>query len=101
MPLDVDIQKDDGGYRVLLQGDLDLHSAPPLRESLLVALSEERSVTLDLAEVGYMDSSGVALLIFLKQESVKKSTPFCIENLSVPASAVLRALSLESLFGID
>jgi anti-anti-sigma factor len=54
----------DSGINVALEGELDLATAPPLREQLseLVAMGWI-DITVDLAELQYIDSTGLSLLI--------------------------------------
>jgi anti-sigma B factor antagonist len=49
-----------------LRGRVDIESSPDLREGLLALLetqSSQGTITIDLAEVSYLDTSGVATLI--------------------------------------
>ena len=49
---------------VTLQGDLDAHSAPALGDVLLAAAEcQEYPVVVDLAGVGFIDSSGLTVLL--------------------------------------
>lgn len=54
-----------------LTGEIDLHSSGPLREELRACADECTPVVLlDFKRVGYIDSSGLAILIeYLKQAS--------------------------------
>jgi anti-anti-sigma factor len=53
------------GKTVLMpQGDVDLSSAPQLRMALTPALESENSrVLIDLSGVGFMDSTGVGVMV--------------------------------------
>ncbi len=59
-----EIRRSDGATVVVLSGDVDLHHSPDLHAEL-VELAGERPprLLLDLAEVPYMDSSGVGTLV--------------------------------------
>lgn len=51
---------------IYLQGRVDIESSPDLRDHLLAVLREPsplETITIDLKEVSYMDTSGVATLI--------------------------------------
>jgi anti-anti-sigma factor len=54
-----------GGYTIVaLRGDLDIASAPGLREQLLTLLRRAASrLIIDLCAVGYADASGLAVLV--------------------------------------
>lgn len=59
---------EEGGERVLLiSGDVDLQTAPQLRERILAAALEGTSVVLDLRGVRFMDSPGLGTVIYCHQ----------------------------------
>lgn len=49
--------------RLRLTGELDLFSAPLVKRRLAQLRAENRAVRLDLSDLGFMDSSGIHLLI--------------------------------------
>lgn len=55
------IQRESGGNRVIVRGELDMSTADTFREQLLHALADDE-VILDLSELRFMDSSGVAAI---------------------------------------
>ncbi len=55
--------------RLRLSGELDLASAPRLRERLDELRQQRRPVVLDLSELEFMDSSGLHLMIDELQEA--------------------------------
>ena len=55
------IQSRSKGNRMILRGELDISTADTFREQLLHALAEGE-VVLDLSELRFMDSSGVAAI---------------------------------------
>ncbi|MFE0176035.1 STAS domain-containing protein [Streptomyces sp. NPDC059002] len=66
VPLHVDVVAGLDPALVRVRGDLDVESAPVLRCAL--ASLPHRSVEVDLAEVGFIDSSGInALLVHLRE----------------------------------
>lgn len=53
-----------GRYEVYVHGELDLSTAPQLREALMGLASEQGAVvTVDLAGVTFVDSTGLTVLI--------------------------------------
>jgi len=61
----------DGCAIVALRGDLDIVSAPPLREELLTLLRPEASrLIVDLSAVRYADASGIAVLVGSRRRAV-------------------------------
>jgi len=54
----------DGCAIAVLRGELDIVSAPALREEILALLRPESSrLIIDLSDVGYADASGIAVLV--------------------------------------
>ncbi len=54
----------DDGYYIALEGEVDLSHSPALRNELMqVTSNQPKQLVVDLADVTYMDSSGVATLV--------------------------------------
>src|SRR4051794_30564830 len=63
---DLEITEDelpDGARRVALRGELDMVTAPPVRERLTELIGSGAAVRLDLREVEFMDSTGIGVLL--------------------------------------
>jgi anti-anti-sigma factor len=78
---------------VRLDGELDLATAPLLKEAL-VDFASEREVHLDLALLTFLDSSGLHAIVALAR-SLDGSRSVVLRN---PSTAVLRILEIT---GID
>jgi len=63
--LEITVDHGEGETLVRLQGRLGIDSSPDLRDRLLALLREQspRAITVDLAEVAYIDASGIATLL--------------------------------------
>jgi anti-sigma B factor antagonist len=58
------VVEDDTSAIVTVSGELDLRTAPPLREELVGLVSRGvRSVTVDMSQLDFIDSTGLAVLI--------------------------------------
>ena len=69
-PFEIDVTPEPGGrHRVTVGGELDLASAPRLREALRASADAAREVLLDLSAVTFIDSSGLSLLVAVDAES--------------------------------
>jgi anti-sigma B factor antagonist len=55
--------KDDSRSVIPLAGDIDLATAPKIDEVITAALKTAESVVLDLGDVAFIDSSGLASLL--------------------------------------
>jgi anti-anti-sigma factor len=80
------------GVVIVAEGELDLVGAPALAEAIPEAGDE--AVILDLAGVGFMDSSGLRALLEARQRCLDAGRPFRIAR---PSDAVRRVLELVDL----
>jgi anti-sigma B factor antagonist len=77
---------------VVAEGELDLVGAPRLLEAL--PAQGTTPVVLDLASVGFMDSSGLRSLLEARQACIDAGRPFALAR---PSDQVLRVLELVDL----
>lgn len=63
MDLSIDVSTREASTVITLAGDIDLQTAPQLREQLASLPSEARIVVVDLGAVEFLDSSGVGALV--------------------------------------
>ncbi|MFV2072744.1 MAG: STAS domain-containing protein [Thermoanaerobaculales bacterium] len=86
------------GTLINVQGEVDLYTSPDLRTAIMEAVgSAEAGVAVDLGEVEYMDSSGVATLVEGFKRAHERSKSF---KLVAPSHAVMKVLELAKLDGI-
>ncbi len=80
---------------IAVHGKVTLYSSPELRAQLLEAAAGASSgVAVDLSQVGYIDSSGVATLVEGLMKAREHETAF---TLAEPSEAVMRVLELARL----
>ncbi len=93
--------RDEQGFAVVsLQGDIDFHSSPDARKILLGLVDEKRDVLVEMADVKYIDSSGVASLIEAFQAAKSAGTRFGLVSVSGAVLKVLKLAHLEKVFPI-
>jgi anti-sigma B factor antagonist len=88
------VKEDRGSVIVAFAGEVDLEHSPQAREILLDQVGRRRRVLVDLSEVEYIDSSGIASLVEAFQKSKKTGNGFA---LAAPNPAALRVLELARL----
>lgn len=81
-------------------GDIDLQNSPRLRKLLLETLRLSPRVIVNLGQVRYIDSSGIASLVEGLKESQSLKNRFILFGLSKPAREVLRLTRLISVFEV-
>ena|SRR5664279_1529477 len=78
-------------------GQIDLGTSPPLRKTLLDTLKSTDVVAVNLSEVKYIDSSGIASLLEVLKEARKSNKRFILFGLT---PSVLQVLQLTRLTGV-
>ncbi|UCE86989.1 MAG: STAS domain-containing protein [Deltaproteobacteria bacterium] len=89
-----------GDLVVSLQGDVDLDSSPAVRELLLRCVGRGATVFVDLSNVSYIDSSGVASFVEAFQIARRNGTAFALVSVSPAARRVLELARLDKVFTI-
>jgi anti-sigma B factor antagonist len=95
-------QKDEGSVRTLtVRGDLDMDSSPTLRDAIKKSLTSGATLRVELSGVGYIDSSGVAVLIQGHKWALKSQVPFILVAPSPKVQAVIKLAQLQTVFTIE
>jgi anti-anti-sigma factor len=91
------VRVDDGPHEILrLTGPVDLATRQTLMAAGLRTLHDGGVLTLDLAEVDFMDASGIGALVRLANASTALGRPFVVAERS---AGVLRALRAAGMAG--
>jgi anti-sigma B factor antagonist len=94
----------DGADTVLVQvrGELDLDSAPALRQVLVdqVERGGLKELAVDMAHVGFMDSTGIGALVAGYGIAQRSSVRFTVRNPSRLVLQQLRLTGVDVLFGL-
>lgn len=86
---------------VSVEGEVDMSSSPEVRNALTPLLRPGRkAVVIDLSQVQYMDSSGIATMVEGLQHSMKQGIHFRLSALSPPVRDVFELARLTALFHI-
>ena len=92
--------REEGGYAIVeLAGEVDLSCSPDARKQILDCLGNN-DLLVDLSQVTYIDSSGVASLVEGYQTAKKKSRKFGLIGVSDAAMNVLQLARLDKVFPI-
>jgi len=99
----VDISETAGGLVIKLSGELDHHAA----RTVLVEISDATDsivptiCTLDLSEVSFMDSSGIAVALGLYKKMQEVGGRMTVKGASAQAMKVFRAAGLERIITFE
>ena len=95
-----EILEKQGASVVIFKGEIDLESSPAARETLLKCFGKTGNVIVDLSEVSYIDSSGIASLVEALQASKKNNSRFALAAVSEPTRRVLELARLDKVFAL-
>ncbi len=93
----------EGRYlRVAVKGDLDLKTAIPLREALdkLTDRYRDRHLLLDLTEVGFVDSSGLGVILGRHRRLMAQGRTISLSGVRPSVKAVLELAGIDSIINI-
>ena len=98
--LNISVIDSGAGPRVFLSGRLSIDTSPEVRERLLVLLGQklQSAVVIDLAELSYMDCSGVATLVESLKIAREHNTALLFTGLRDRPRYLLEATGLLYLF---
>lgn len=100
--LAVDVHGADGNYEVRLRGELDMSTAPQLRDELQ-RLSAEGApqVTVDLSGLAFVDSTGLSVLITALKRFRQQGGDMALRSPTPGTRRVLEITGLTEVFAIS
>jgi anti-sigma B factor antagonist len=86
-------------YRVLvLAGEIDMHTAPALREQLFALIEEDRRpLVVDLTEISFCDSSGVNIAAASRKHADGHGVMLAIVGLQGRVDKIFRMTGMDRL----
>ncbi len=99
----IDVHRESGpGETVLtVKGELDLDSSATLQSEIQAALKKAKLLKIDLKEVSYVDSSGIAVLIQGTKLARKSAAKIVLKSPSPQLLSVLELSQLKDFFTIE
>ena len=84
-----------------VEGDIDLSRSSSFQQSLLELVDQRpERIVINLADVPYMDSSGVASLVKLLSRARRNSLAVCLVALGPRVRSIFEITRLDSVFDI-
>jgi anti-sigma B factor antagonist len=84
-----------------LSGDLDVESASALLEVGLPVIDEVGELVLELSELTFLDSSGLAVLVRLHKRLVDKDAELVLRAPPLSARRILEITNLDEVFVVE
>lgn len=78
MSLSISTEAQDGAVVIHVEGDLDVYTAPRLKEVLDEAVAGGGRLILDLSGVHFIDSTALGVLVGTHQETQSGDSRFCL-----------------------
>ncbi len=94
----IELRNEQGIQVIVLKGEVDMHSAPGLRERLLAALQQPVGLIVDMSEVSFIDSSGIAILVEGYKRAKQHSQRFSLAGVKAAPMQVLQLTRLDKVF---
>ncbi len=100
--MEISARQLDGGVILDILGDIDLAHSPQMRKALLGEIKEKKvpKVFVNLQNVRYMDSSGVATLIEGLKASRDAGSRLILYSLTTHVREVIHLCRLQTIFEI-
>lgn len=88
----------DGHTLVAVGGEIDISTAVRFRDAALAALDDEpRRVVVDLTDVGFMDSTGLAVLVLMRRKTTARGVSLAVVS-NPRLDTILRVTALDRAF---
>jgi anti-sigma B factor antagonist len=98
--LEITVDHGEEGFLVSLQGRLNIDSSPALRDQLLALMRGQlrEVIIVDLSEVSYIDTSGIATLLEGLKIARNRLTKFCLRGLQGRVAHLFEVTGVLALF---
>jgi anti-sigma B factor antagonist len=94
------IREQPGTIIVDVTGDVDMNASPGLRRTLLESVRKTPRLVVNLSEVQYVDSSGIASLVEVLKEARDKKKRLILFGLNPAVREALQLTRLTKIFEI-
>lgn len=99
--LEVNTQREPDATIVSLSGEVDLRTSPKLRSTFLELLDEKPArIVVNLADVKYVDSSGVGTIVELNRRALKADSKVVLVGLQQRVRSLFEITQLDKFFTI-
>lgn len=96
-----EIRRNSEATVITLRGDIDLHHVPQVHPVLLEECAQKPArLIIDLAEVGYMDSSGVGVLVHAFQKTKANGGKLRLVGMNPRVRGIFEITKLDKYFVI-
>lgn len=102
MDLSIDVTQGEKEATVKLSGEIDVYTAQKLKDALIpLTLEEGMTLTVDLDEVTYMDSTGLGIFINVLKSSKENASRLQLINLQKRVYRLFTITGLDQVIDIS
>ncbi len=102
MDLSISRSQEAGVERVSVVGEVDVSNASELREALDATLEQgPAALTVDMAQVAYIDSTGIGVLVGAATRAAEGGVAFSVANPQANVKRVLGLLGVEQQLHLE
>lgn len=102
MNLNIALTENDNTTLVDLSGEIDIYTAPKLKEALIpLTKPEGHLLEINLSEVGYMDSTGLGIFISVLKSAREHKSHFKLMNLQDRVARLFSISGLTEIMDIE
>ena len=98
--MEYETTNEDNCLIIALTGEIDLQTSPGAREQILQTLKNKQHILVEMNDVEYIDSSGIASLVEGFQDAKARNLLFGLVNISAATRQVLELARLDKIFPI-
>lgn len=99
--MNINYQNEEGATVVNIDGDIDMSGASNLRNALLDQLNKDpQKLVIDFTQVGFIDSSGIAVLVETLKVSQNKKIALIFCSMNEKVKDVFELAQLDKVFSI-
>jgi anti-anti-sigma factor len=101
-PFETEESDEDGALVLTVRGELDLETAPTLRERLRAAIAKGRTqLIVDVAGLAFIDSTGISVLVDAMKQARRQDGSLVLRDPTPGTRRVLEIAGLLGLFGLE
>ena len=98
--MEIILQESENAITIAVNGDIDLSDIKSFKEKAFeIARNSAKDLVIDFKGVGYIDSSGIGILLTLSKMQKEKAKAFQLVNYSENIEKILELSSLSGILG--
>lgn len=100
--IDLDVETDEQGRTVLVaRGDVDLQTAPTLRDRIEKLSSPGETLVIDLRHVTFMDSPGLGTLVYCDRLQRERGSRLVLRSPAGPVRELLEMVQIANVIEVE